>query len=117
MTNARTQRAITVFSAALAVGLALTASTSASYAGRFAANHPRRAEVLRRDNRLNNRVNRNYGNLGGNYGKLERQDQKIRRQEQRDARMNGGHISRGEQKQLNREENHINKEIKHDKIR
>lgn len=115
MTNSIKRGAVVALSAVIAAGMVVAATASPSYAGRFANNHPRRAEVLHRDNRLNNRINRNYGNLNGNYGKLERQDNKIRQQERRDARVNGGYITKGEQKQLNREENHVNKEIKHDK--
>ncbi len=92
-----------------------TQSSIPSYAGQFQRNHPRRAEVLHRDNREQNRISRNYGNLGGHYGQLSREDRGIRRQEQRDARMNGGHITKGEQRQLNREENHLNRQINRDK--
>ena len=96
-----------------ALGLLIT-STAPSFAGQFQRNHPRRAEVLHRDNNINNRINNDRGHLGGHYGQLKRQDRNIRRQEQRDARMNGGHITKGEQRQLNREENHVNNEIRRD---
>ncbi len=92
----------------------LMSSNCPSFAGTFCQRHPRRAEVLGRDNRLNNKINRDYGKLGGNYGKLERQDMAIRRQEQRDARMNGGFITKGQQARLNREENHLNREVNRD---
>jgi hypothetical protein len=85
-------------------------TSSASFAGTFAQNHPRRAQVLRRDNNINNRINNNYGHLGGNYGHLEHQDYGIRQQEQKDARQNGGYITKGQQGQLNREENSLSKE-------
>jgi hypothetical protein len=93
----------------------LISSALPSYAGRFANRHPRRAQVLGRDNNLNNRINANKGNLGGHYGQLKSEDNSIHRQEQRDARQNGGHITKGEQNQLNREENHVNNQIKNDK--
>lgn len=100
---------------AIAAGLALTSTTSAYAArGNFAQQHPRRAEVLGRDNHLNNRINNNYGNLGGHYGQLERQDWQIRQQEQNDARRNGGYITRGQQGQLNREENSLSNEVRYD---
>jgi len=82
--------------------------------GQFAKNHPRRAEVMHRDNHLNNRVNRNRGNLGGHYGQLKHEDHSIQRQQQRDARANGGHITQGQKTQLNREENHMNRQIQRD---
>ncbi len=115
MSNMKTSRAVLAIGAVVACGLVVTASTSPSYAGRFARNHPRRAEVLGRANRLNYRLNRNYGNLDGHFGQLKRQDQMIRRQEQRDARMNGGYITQGQKQQLNREENRLNREIQRDK--
>jgi hypothetical protein len=76
----------------------------------FTQRHPRRAEVLGRDNHINNRINAAKGNLGGKYNHLERQDNSIRRQEQNDAHRNGGYITRGQQGQLNREENALSKE-------
>src|SRR5262249_35337740 len=76
-----------------------------AYSPGFAGMHPRRAEVLGRDARIDARINNDYGHLGGHYGQLEREDNSIRRQEQRDARTNGGYITRGQQVQLNREEN------------
>ena len=83
--------------------------------GRFAENHPRRAEVNHRDNNLNNRLNANRGNLGGHYNQLRHEDQSIRRQQRRDARANGGYITKGEQHKLNREENGVNRQIRRDK--
>jgi len=81
-----------------------------AYSPGFAQMHPRRAEVLGRDTRLNDRINNDYGQLGGHYGQLEREDNSIRRQEQRDARANGGFITRGQQEQLNREENALSRQ-------
>jgi hypothetical protein len=98
-----------IWASALAISLLVCTST-ASIAGTFAQNHPRRAEVLRRDNHINNRINNDYGHLGGKYGHLEHQDYSIRRQEQQDAKQNGGYITKGQQGQLNREENSLSKE-------
>jgi hypothetical protein len=93
----------------------LATSCTASFAwGGFAANHPRRAEVLGRDNHINNRINNDRGQLGGHYGQLKSEDRAIRQQEQADARFNGGHITKGEQNQLNHEENHVNNQIRRD---
>lgn len=103
-----------VLPATLALGLIVTVSSLPSYAGKFWKNHPRRAEVLGRDRNINNRINNNKGNLDGHYGQLKAEDKAIRKQEQFDARANGGHITRGEQKQLNKEENHLNNQIKRD---
>lgn len=96
-----------------ALGLLIT-STAPSFAGQWQRNHPRRTEVLRRDNNINGRLNADRGQLNGHYNQLKREDRSVRRQEQRDARMNGGHITKGEQNRLNREENHINNQIRRD---
>jgi hypothetical protein len=42
----------------------------------FEQNHPRRAEVLYRDNRIGGRLNADAGKLGGNYGSLKQQRSK-----------------------------------------
>lgn len=89
-------------------------SITPSFAGRFAQNHPRRAEVLGRDNRMNRAINRDRGRLGGNYGGLEAEQRGIRRQEQADARANGGYITRQQQSQLNGEENTLRSQIRQD---
>ncbi len=85
-----------------------------SYAGQFAKNHPRRAEVLGRDRNLNRRANADKGHLGGHYNQIKREDSSIRNQEQRDARINGGYITKGQQHQLNKEENKVNRQIERD---
>jgi hypothetical protein len=96
-------------SALVLSALLFATSNCPSYAD-FAQKHPRRAEVLRRDNNINRRINKDYGHLGGNYGHLERQDYQVRAQEQADARRNGGYITKGQQGQLNREENSLSRE-------
>jgi hypothetical protein len=80
----------------------------------FVNHHPRRAEVLTRDNIERNELRADRGNLGGHYGQLMHEDRSIRRQEQRDASMNGGHITRGEQNHLNREENRLQRQTNRD---
>jgi hypothetical protein len=97
--------------AAVVIALVAMTNNTASFAKTFRQQHPRRAEVLRRDNRLNNQLNNKYGHLDGNYGKLTHEDHSIMRQEQRDARINGGYITKGQQAQLNREENHLERQI------
>src|SRR5579885_557152 len=80
----------------------------------FRQQHPARAEVLGRDNHLNNMINQDRGDLNGHYNQLKSEDASIRRQEQRDAAMNGGHLTRGEYNQLNREENGLGRQISRD---
>jgi len=94
--------------------LALGSSASSWARGSFAQRHPRRAEVDRRGGRINGRINRNLGDLHGHYGQLKHEDRSIHRQQRRDARQNGGYITKGQQHQLNREENGLNHQIRHD---
>jgi len=80
----------------------------------FEQNHPRRAEVLQRDNRIGGTLNADAGKLGGNFSSLKQQQQSIRQQEQADAAANGGYITRAQKGQLNAEENQLNQQIKAD---
>jgi len=91
----------------------VSVSPSLAYGG-WGWHHPARAEVLRRDNNLNRELNHDYGHLSGHYGQLKAEDAGIRRQEQFEAAMNGGHLTRGETVQLNREENHVQRQINRD---
>lgn len=81
---------------------------------RFENNHPRRTEVLSRDNRLNYQLNRNYGNLDGQYGSLKQDQRSIRQQAQADARANGGYITKAQQAQLNQQENQMRQQMRQD---
>jgi hypothetical protein len=94
----------------LALATLLVATGNCPSFANFAQRHPRRAEVIRRDNNINRRINSAYGDLGGQYGHLENQDRQIYRQEQADARRNGGYITKAQQGQLNREENSLSRE-------
>ena len=107
--NRRRVALVASFALSVAVG-----SASASFADNFAQKHPRRAQVLNRDGNLNRNINADKGHLNGHYGQLKREDQSIHRQEQRDARTDGGHITKGEQHQLNHEENHVRRQINRD---
>ena len=99
--------------AAVLLGLSLSAVPT-GWAQDFAENHPRRAEVMHRDRQHQNELNAEKGHLNGHYRQLSREDRRIAHQQRRDARMNGGHITRGEQHQLNREENHEQRQINRD---
>jgi hypothetical protein len=112
------------------LGLALLLPGAGTWAGdapnhpennkNFQKNHPRRTEVLKRTDKQKNRVNKDLaqGKLTGKQGaKIKAEDRAIRSQEQAEAKANGGHITKGEQKQLNREENRVNKQIKRDEAK
>jgi len=95
--------------------ISVLAVAPCAFAGKFAQNHPRRAEVNHRTGNLNSRINKNEGNLGGHYSQLKKEDSSIHSQERRDARINGGYITKGQKSQLNKEENGLSKQIKEDK--
>jgi hypothetical protein len=95
-------------------GLLLGSITSSAMAEDWAQKHPRRAEVMHRDHHMGNEMRADKGHLDGHYKQLAHEDRGIHRQERRDERMHDGHITPGEQKHLNREENHMHNQIKHD---
>jgi hypothetical protein len=81
----------------------------------FDKTHPRRAEVNSRLRNQNARVDNKVaeGKMSkGEAAKIHAQDHSIRKEERRDAAANGGHITKAEQKHINKQENHVSKEIK-----
>jgi len=83
----------------------------------FAKHHPRRAQVVRRDKRLGSRTNNLERKKKITYQqatRLKGQEKTIRRQEQDYAHQQGGHITKAQQRVLNKEENAVKGEIKHD---
>ena len=80
----------------------------------WARSHPRRAEVNARLNNQNKRINeeRREGDLTrGQAANLHKEDRQIRKEERAMASQNGGHISRQEQRTLNRQENAVSWQI------
>jgi hypothetical protein len=84
--------------------------------------HPRRKEVNGRLNNQQKRVDNGLANGSlkpGQAKKIQNQDARIKQQEQRDVRQNerdgrGATLTKGQQNQLNREENHTSNEISRD---
>jgi hypothetical protein len=90
------------------------AATVASAETPWQAHHPRRAEVNARLARQNHRITREVreGELTrGQARDLRAEDRGIRGQERFDASHDRGHITRAEQRQLNREENQVSRQI------
>ena len=82
--------------------------------GRWAQNHPRRAEVnwrLANQNRGIFQERREVEISRGQAAQLRSQDRQIRQEERLMATQNGGHITRLEQRSLNQQENQISREI------
>ena len=97
------------------LGLAgLAATIGAADAQTFQQEHPRRAEVVGRLGNENARIDagRREGELSpGQARRLRGEDRAIHAEERADARLNGGRITRGEQRQLNRQENRLSRQI------
>jgi len=107
-------RTMMLMAAAVALSVSFTAGASAAVPTHFELHHPRRAEVIHRLERQNHRIRdeRREGEISPREAHvLHREDRAIFRQEQREARRNGGFISKGEQRQLNREENGVSGQI------
>lgn len=106
-----TRKLLTVAAAALAIG----GMTTVSFAGTHWQNHhPRRAEVNGRLANQSRRIReeRKEGEINGRQAaRLHRQDHTIRREERAMARTNGGHLTKAEQRTLNRQENHVSRRI------
>ena len=104
--------------ATVAVGLAVlvAGATGASADTRWQAHHPRREEVDNRLARQNHRitVERREGELTRRQAHgLRAEDRGIRNQERFYASRDGSHLTRGEQRRLNREENGVSGQIGH----
>jgi hypothetical protein len=102
------------------LALSLAAGTAHADNNNWKKNHPRRAEVLKRDRNLHRRTE-NAEKSGkiteGQAEKLEKEENAIRAQEKADAAANGGHITKAEQRDLNREENKVDRELRRDERR
>jgi hypothetical protein len=91
-------------------GLAGTASAETTWQ----KNHPRRTQVNHRLARQDNRIHQDVKN--GTLSKaqaanLHHEDHQVRREERDMASQNGGHITKPEQRVLNRQENNISGQI------
>jgi hypothetical protein len=100
---------------AAALGAAFaTFLSSTAMAGKWAENHPRRAEVNARLNNQNRRINNEVkdGEITKQQANaLHKDDHQIRQEERDMASQNGGHITKAEQGVLNQQENAVSKEI------
>src|SRR5215470_11826096 len=95
---------------ALVVGVSASALAEANWD----KHHPRRAEVNDRLAHQNKRINRDVkeGKITpAQAHKLHREDRQIRHEERAMASQNGGHITKQEQRVLNRQENAVSKQI------
>jgi hypothetical protein len=80
--------------------------------------HPRVNEVNQREQNQQDRIANGVKNgtmTPGQAAHVEKQEQHIENQEKRDMARNNGHLTKAEQKQLNKEQNKTSKEIYKDK--
>ena len=78
------------------------------------AAHPRRAEVNGRLANQNRRIDNGVADhqlTNSQARQLHREDHAIRSEERADAAAHGGHITKGEQRQINRQENRVSRQI------
>jgi hypothetical protein len=101
--------------AACIATLGLMAALSAHAETPWRAGHARRAEVNERLASQNYRIDRDVarGTISPREGAtLHREDRAIRGEERRMAAADGGHITRGDQRLLNRQENAVSRQIR-----
>ncbi len=115
--STRSHTAMALLTLALAVGAAaipVLSHAASGQDGQFAKNHPRREQVNERLANQNQRIKTQVaeGDLTAKQAaRLHREDRKIRREERLMASQNGGHITRGEQRVLNQQENAVSRQI------
>ncbi|HEY2662153.1 MAG TPA: hypothetical protein VGI79_20705 [Caulobacteraceae bacterium] len=99
---------------AMGLVMACGAATGASAETRWAHNHPRQHEVLARTARQEHRITAEHreGEItAARAHRLRAADVRLARQDHRDARINGGYITKGQQRHLNREESRVSRKI------
>ena len=112
------KRTKTIASILTALSLSCFMFAGIGHADEWQNRHPRRAEVNHRLRHQNRRINAGlrHGQLNaGEAAQLHSEDQSIRNQERQDAAANNGHLTRGEQRQINHEENAESRQIHHER--
>lgn len=97
------------------VGISLVGFAAPTFAAtKWQKDHPRRAEVNARLANQDRRIHeeRKEGELTrAQAANLHKEDRQIRQEERDMAAQNGGHITKGEQRVLNQQENKVSKQI------
>src|SRR5579864_2647443 len=109
LNSARKQLSFAAVLVAMA-GLAGTASAETTWQ----KNHPRRTQVNHRLANQNKRIHNDVKNgtlSKGQAANLHHEDYQVRQEERAMASQNGGHITKGEQRVLNSQENGISSQI------
>ena len=121
MTNKLTQSLLVLAASGLMfVGAAAAQqdNTSGAGPGNVDPGHPRVNQINRRETRQQARIAQGVksGQLTpGETRRLERGEQRLENNEKKDMAKDNGHLTKQDQRQLNREANHMSKRIYHDK--
>ena len=97
---------------------AQNSNTSGAGAGQVDPGHPRVNQVNRREQNQQNRITNGVKNdklTPGQTARLEKGEQRLQNNEKRDMAKDNGHLTKQNQRQLNREANHMSKRIAKDK--
>jgi hypothetical protein len=95
-----------------------TSNTTGAGPGVVDPGHPRVNQVNRRETRQQNRIANGIKNdklTPGQTARLERGEQRLQNNEKKDMAKDNGHLTKQDQRQLNREANHMSKRIYNDK--
>jgi hypothetical protein len=98
--------------------IAQTTTTSGAGPGVVDPGHPRVNQVNRREARQQNRIANgvNNGSLNAKQtSRLENREASVQKREQKDMAAHNGHLTKAEQKGINRQQNRISKSIYKDK--
>jgi hypothetical protein len=93
-------------------------NTSGAGPGQVDPGHPRVNEVNKREQNQQDRIANGVKNgtmAPGQAARVEKREQHIENQEKADMAAHNGHLTKAEQKQLNREQNRTSKQIYKDK--
>ena len=120
MTNKITQSLLVLTVGGLIVvgSAAAQTNTSGAGAGQVDPGHPRVNQVNRRETNQQNRIANGVKNgqlTPGQTARLERGEQRLQNNEKKDMAADNGHLTKQDQRQLNREANHMSKRIYKDK--
>jgi hypothetical protein len=97
---------------------AQNSNTSGTGPGQVDPGHPRVNQVNSRETRQQDRIANGVKNgqlTPGQTARLERGEQRLQNNEKKDMAKDNGHLTKQDQRQLNREANHMSKRIAADK--
>ena len=100
------------------LGVAQTANTPGTGPGVVDPGHPRVNQVNRREARQQGRIANgiNNGSMSAKQASnLEKREANVQKREQKDMAAHNGHLTKAEQKGINRQQNRISKTIYKDK--